>query len=127
LHLFCEFTTPPKEKYLVLAAINPALLFIVINSEINDFKRNSPDLLESQIELKKDTHPFMLHDSWIDCSKVIRDFDAAEVFSQFKSRLGGLKGSLSISVRQAIRAAVADSRTLERRFKESVLAELTDG
>jgi hypothetical protein len=98
----------------------------VINSEINQFKKDSPDLLESQVSLVKKTHPFLKHDSWIDCSKVIRNFDAAEVFQQINSKLGTLKGLIANEVRKKIRTAVNDSRTLENRFKTAILEELTD-
>ncbi|MEQ1844014.1 MAG: hypothetical protein ABL983_00370 [Nitrospira sp.] len=126
LILLCDFTTPIKDKFLLLASVNNGLLFFVINSEINDFKKRSPDLLESQIELKKETHSFLPHDSWIDCSKVIRAFEAAEVISQINSKLGKLKGSLANAERKKVRTVVNDSRTLERRFKDAVLHELTD-
>ena len=126
LLLFCDFTTPPKEKFLLLVSINSGILFFLINSKINDFKKDSPDLLESQVLLDKKTHPFLTHDSWIDCSKVIRAFDAAEVFQQINSKLGSLKGAITNESRKKIRAAVNDSRLLEKRFKSAIIDELTD-
>lgn len=101
-------------------------MFFVINSEINSFKKSSTDLLESQVEIKKDAHPFLDHDSWIDCSKVIREFDASEVIRQNTMKIGGLRGALSNTVRRTIRTVVADSRTLEKRFKQAILEELID-
>jgi hypothetical protein len=126
IFLLCDFTTPVKSKYLLLVSINSGLLFFVINSEINDFKRSSDDLLESQVEIKKSDHPFLDHDSWIDCHKVIRDFDAVEVIRQINLKIGRLSGALSNSIRKKVRTVVNDSRTLEKRFKNAVLEELTD-
>jgi hypothetical protein len=122
----CDFTTPPKDKFLLLVSINCGLLFFVINSEINQFKKDSPDLLESQVPLGRKTHQFLKHDSWIDCSKVIRNFGAAEVFQQINSKLGSMKGLVTNEVRKKIRTTVNDSRTLENRFKTVILEELTD-
>lgn len=35
LYLFCEFTTPPKHKYLVLLHRDQRPLFFAINSRVN--------------------------------------------------------------------------------------------
>jgi hypothetical protein len=126
LLLLCDFTSEIKPKYLLLVSIKNGLLFFIINSKINQFKQDNPDLLESQVELKKDEHPFLHHDSWIDCSKVIREFDAAEVIRQVTSRIGKLSGSISDSARKQVRSVVRDSRTLEKRFKDAVLYEFRD-
>ncbi len=126
LFLYCDFTTPPKEKFLILVSIQSGLLFFIINSEINQFKKDSADLLESQVSLARKTHPFLNHNSWIDCSKVVRDIGAAEVFQQINSKLGSVVGAITNEVRMKIRTVTNDSRTLENRFKTAILQELTD-
>lgn len=126
LVLFCDFTTPPKEKYLILISTNPNLLFFIVNSNINEFKQGLDELLEAQIPLELKDHPFLKHDSYVDCSKVIRHFDATEVISQMNSGLGSLKGKIENRVRAQIREAVNQSRILENRFKRAIAAELND-
>lgn len=126
LFLFCDFTTPPKEKFLILVSINCGLLFFVVNSEINSFKQSSPDILESQVKLARKEHSFLKHDSWIDCSRVIRHLSAAEILQQIQSKLGSLKGTVAEPVRKQIRQVVSDSRTLENRFKAAILQDLAD-
>jgi len=44
LYLFCDFTTPPKEKYLVLACPGENPLLFIINSEIHPFIASRPEL-----------------------------------------------------------------------------------
>lgn len=78
------------------------------------------------MELKKVEHPFLHHNSWLDCSKVIREFDATETIRQVTSHIGKLSGPVSASARKLIRAVVRDSRTLEKRFKDAILEELSD-
>lgn len=126
LYLFCDFTTPPKEKFLILVATNPGLLFIIVNSTINEFKQNEEELLEAQISLELKDHPCLKHDSFADCSKVIRHFDATEVIRQVNSGLGSLKGQLANTVRAQIREIAQQSRILENRFKRAIAEELKD-
>lgn len=126
LFLFCDFTTPAKQKFLILAAINPGLLFLMINSEINTFKQSKQELLDAQVKIDQASHPFLDHDSYADCSKVIRHFNGEEVIRQFGSRLGSLRGKITNAVKAQIRAVVNDSRMLENRFKKAILRELVD-
>ena len=37
LHKYCTFTTPPKDKFLVVVSIQPRLLVLLINTKVNDF------------------------------------------------------------------------------------------
>lgn len=78
LYLFCDFTTPPKEKYLVLACPGQNPLLFMINSEIHPFITARPELSKCQIKL--DASEYELdHDSYINCSKVIDEFSEEDI------------------------------------------------
>lgn len=127
LSLFCDFTTPPKQKFLILVAINPQLLFFIINSELNDF-RSQGEAREHQVELQNPPHTFLTkQNSWADCFKVIRQFDAQEISRQIiQQKVSGCSciGAIDKSAREAIRRVVNNSRALEKRFKDSILMDL---
>ncbi|MEX2148793.1 MAG: hypothetical protein WD793_01140 [Steroidobacteraceae bacterium] len=40
LRLFCSFTNPPKEKYVVIVATNPFCLGLLINSSATDLQES---------------------------------------------------------------------------------------
>lgn len=51
VYLFCDFTTPPKEKYLVLACTQGNPLLFLINSEIHPYIEARPRLKECQVKI----------------------------------------------------------------------------
>jgi hypothetical protein len=124
LSLFCEFTTPPKEKWLLLVSVNPRLLFFIINSELNEYRSRTPHVREAQVELRPTEQEFLAHPSWLDCSKAIRLIDANEIAHQFQQGIGRLVGRITATLRQQVRAVVEQSVTLENRDKKSILADL---
>ena len=51
LYLFCPFTSPPKDKYLVLACAKPRPLLFMVNSTIHPFIASRPALRRCQVAL----------------------------------------------------------------------------
>ena len=98
----------------------------MINSQLNDFMKRTDDIREAQASLTKKDHPFMPHDSWIDCSKVLRLFDTQEVAQQIIRKVGSLKGRLNNQSRTEVREIVKHSRRLDNRDKKAILLELRD-
>lgn len=125
-YLLCDFTTPPKEKFLLLAGMNPEPLFFVINSEVNDYIQGRAELLDCQVPLKRHDHSFLPHDSWVSCEKLLHPFTVEEIERQIKYRIGRAKGSINQATREIVRRVVKDSRLLEGREKRWVLDGLKD-
>ena len=74
LYLFCDFTTPPKEKYFIVASHTGRPLLFIINSEIHPYVAKRPHLNQCQVQLSVQEYDFLDHDSFANCSKVIDDF-----------------------------------------------------
>ena len=82
LHIFCDFTRPPKNKFIVIVHIDfkeNLLLCFLVNSEKNSFIESKPELKNSQVELNKNGYSFLTCDSYLNCSEVIDDIDIDEV------------------------------------------------
>ena len=128
LTLFCDFTNPQKHKLLVLVSLNPQLTFFMINSKLNEFRANKQEVREHQVQLTQAQHAFLTKpNSWADCFKVIRQFDAQEIARQIlQQRIGRLEGIIHNDVKAVIRSVVRDSRVLENRFKNGILQDLKD-
>lgn len=62
--LYCQTTTPPKNKYLILVANHNYPVFLFINSNISNFIRNQ-NLSHTQLPILQTDHPFLRHDSWV--------------------------------------------------------------
>src|SRR4051794_34241039 len=66
-YLFCEFTWPPKEKFVVLACVNPRPLVLLINTNKSELAQSDPDLDGTQVCIKPSDYGCLTHDSYIDC------------------------------------------------------------
>ena len=68
-HVWMDGTTPAKYKFFVcLQAAGESALGIVINSRINELGQG-PALRPCYAPLSAGAHPFLLHDSWADCTR----------------------------------------------------------
>jgi hypothetical protein len=122
--LFCHFTNPPKEKRLVIVGLNPELLLLVVNTNIPRFYQNKPHLSCQQIILEKQKENFLHHDSWLDCSEVIREFEIEEIKEILVNDSARILGELSDETISRIMDVVADSETLEQRHINSIISDI---
>jgi hypothetical protein len=102
IYLFCEFTTPPKDKYFLVASTNPLVLLFIVNSNINPFIANRPKLLESQVLLKNQDYGFLKHDSYLACHEVINYFTLDNIKEELNKDLSRIKGRLNVATRDEI-------------------------
>ena len=123
LYLFCHFTNPPKDKYLVLASVDPRPLVLVTNSAIHPFIRRNPHLLQCQVRLKAAEYAFLSHDSFVDCSRVYW-FDSKEISAQLLVDANRVKGELSAASRAKITHAVQSASTLSPLHKRLIAKAL---
>src|SRR2546426_997665 len=117
LRLFCPFTTPPKEKYCILVCIEPQPVVFVVNSEISRWLRQRPALRDCQVTLHHEQHPFLEHDSYVNCTHARMDFSLQEIEEQLIENLDKLKDHISEGERDGIIYAVEAGKTIEQRVK----------
>ena len=128
LYLFCGFTTPPKDKYLVLLCprVTPRPLLFFINSRIRPYIQRHPDLLNCQVLLEASHYSFLSHDSFIDCSKVIDRFDCSAIRSQLVNDIGRIKGELDRDTKREIIQVVQLARTISPHHKRLIIESLKE-
>ena len=100
--LYCDFTDPPKDKFFLVASINPLVLLFIVNSNIRPFIANRPKLLESQVLLKPQDYGFLDHDSYLACHEVINYFSLDDIIEELNKDLSRIKGSLTVATRDEI-------------------------
>lgn len=93
-----------EKRYVVLYA-DEATVVCVINSAIGKFIANRPELCRCQVALPAAGHPFMDHDSFVDCSKVMR-YRTADVVSDLFERPDWVLGEVGEGVRHDMIAAL---------------------
>lgn len=126
LHLYCEFTTPPKNKFLVVASTEPRLLLLVVNSEINQFYiRRSMEHLH--VPLAPEIYPFLKKESFANCVETHNAFTLEQVHELVIDNYNEtLKGHLSPDCRKAIYLAIKENKTMKRELREEILSSLSE-
>ena len=121
--LHCNFTTPPKDKFLVIAAVEPEPLFLIINSTVNEYIRKREDLSRCQVEIGHEEHTFLKHHSFIDCTQTHK-VALRDVYEQLERDIGRLKDNIGTPVREQIIAAVKSAKTLSPKHKTDIVSSL---
>ena len=124
LYLFCGFTNPRKEKYLVLACPGSKPLLFIINSRIHPFVAKHPHLLKCQVKLEASDYRFLHHDSFVDCSKVIDFFHDSQIRGQILDDISRVKGELSTNSKRKIIQAVQSAKTVSPKHKRKIISSL---
>ena len=124
LYLYCEFTTPPKIKFMVVVCCEP-LLVLLINSEVNPFIQQNHSLMVCQVAISQADHDFLDWDSFVNCIQAHEAFDLEVIKEQIAADYGGvLKGRITDQCMQQVRTAVMASKTMVKRHKRSILNAL---
>jgi len=123
IRLFCQFTSPPKEKLLVVSRVAAEAHVFVINSVIPPFIKARPNMLQCQIELKKATHGFLRIDSFLDCSRVY-SIPAQEIERHLVADMRRIRGEVSPEDRSAVVETIRRSRFIAKGLKASLLSSL---
>lgn len=124
IYRHCDFTTPPKIKYLVIANVRSETAVLVINSEIHPFVKSNQHLLDCQVQIDKAAHGFLDHGSFIDC-KEVHYIDTADLVAELLDDLDGLKGALSEATRADVIKAVGQSYTMSQGEVDMLVASLS--
>jgi hypothetical protein len=106
--LFCHFTSPPKEKLLVVARVAAEVHVLVINSAIPPFIRARPDMLQCQVKLGKAAHEFLRIDSFMDCTQVY-SIPTHEIERNLVADMQRIRGEVSPGDRPAVVEAIRRS------------------
>lgn len=125
LYLFCHFTTPPKDKYLLLVCTDPIYLFFVINSQINDFVQSRQHLRQCQVMLIKDDYSLQ-RDSYVNCSEPIDSLDETDVIDQVLHDMSRVRDRLNEESIAEIKKVVSNSVTLIEFHKEWIINSFSE-
>ena len=126
LHVFCNFTAPPKNKFVLVVATDPELMFFVINSEINQWLQARPDLRDRQVTIRQKNHLFLARDSYLNCTEAIRNMDPPMIEARLEQELDNIKDMITEWERDAILYAVNDCQTLTKKEIEWVMEALSN-
>jgi len=128
LRLFCSFTNPPKEKFVVVVATHPFCLGFLINSNATALQKSKKHLSDELISVSsKDGYAFLTNPqpSVLDCT-FAADLDFDETVAQLTQDSSRVFGLITDATRKQIIDVVGESMTLEGGIAKIVVKNLTD-
>jgi hypothetical protein len=127
LRLFCSFTNPPKEKFVVVVATHPFCLGFLINSNPTALQKNKKHLSDELISVSaQDGYAFLTNPqpSVLDCT-FAADLDFDETLAQMTQDSSRVFGLITDATRKQIIDVVGESMTLEGGISKIIVKNLT--
>ncbi len=124
IYRFCDFTKPPKPKYLLVVQVQEKIAVLVINSTINRFTQSHKYLLDSQVSVDQTSHTFLDHDSFINCSEA-EYLDTTDLIEEIMADMDKIKGKITNQLKAAVIVTIQDSFTLSPAEIASLVASLS--
>ena len=127
LRLFCSFTNPPKEKFVVVVATDPFCLGFLINSNPTRLQKTKKHLSDELISLSaQDGYAFLTNPqpSVLDCT-FAADLDLDETVAQLTQDPTRVLSFITEATRKRIIEVVKESMTLEGGIAKIIVKNLT--
>jgi len=127
LRLFCSFTNPPKEKFVVVVATDPFCLGFLINSNPTRLQKTKKHLSYELISLSaQDGYAFLTNPqpSVLDCT-FAADLDLDETVAQLTQDPTRVLSFITEATRKRIIEVVKESMTLEGGIAKIIVKNLT--
>ncbi len=124
LRLFCPFTTPPKNKHVLIVGVYPQPLILMVNSKIHPYIKSKAYLKSCQVLLSASQHFFLAHDSYVDCRELYTHLSSDDICNQVQADRRCIKGFISDEAQEQVIAAIKICPVLEIHYKNLILAEL---
>jgi hypothetical protein len=124
IHKFCDFTTPPKNKFLVVASLEPRLLVLMINSQVNNYYQLN-NLDQFHVPVPEAEHSFLSHDSFTNCVEAHTAFDCSELRDEvILDYQNVFKGWLTDSCLESVYHAVKGNNVLRRAAQKEIMSSI---
>jgi hypothetical protein len=126
LRLFCAFTDPPKEKFVVIVATNPCCLGFLINSSATELQMSKKHLSDELINVSaQDGYAFLTNPrpSVLDCT-LAADLDFDETVAQLTQDSSRVLGLITDATRKRIIEVMGESMTLEGGIAKIIVKNL---
>ena len=126
LRLFCSFTNPPKDKFVVVVATDPFCLGFLINSNPTALQKAKKHLSDELIRVSaRDGYAFLTNPdpSVLDCT-FAADLNLGETLAQIAQDSSRVIGLIFDATRTQIISVVEKSMTLEGGISKIIVRNL---
>lgn len=124
IYKHCDFTTPPKDKFLVVASLEPRLLVLLINTKINQFYVHQ-GLEQFHVPVPEAEHNFLTHDSYTNCVEAQTAFDCSQIRQEVIDNYTNVfKGWLTDDCLEAVYHAVKSNIMIRRGHQKEIISAI---
>lgn len=123
LYLFRKFYPRNKDKYLVIVCEDMPILAFIINSKVPNLVTKDPSLVPTQVLIEASTHPFLSHDSYINCNEAIK-LTFEDIENQVLQDMSRIKEPVTIDIIQKIKTAISLATGISNKDKKSIIKAL---
>jgi hypothetical protein len=124
IYKFCGFIDPPKSKYLVVASIEPRLLVLFINTNINKYYYHQK-MDHFHVNVPLESHDFLTHDSYANCIEAHTAFDFSAIYEEVSEDYNKIfKGWLSDQCLEDVYHAVKNNGVMRTGHKNEITASI---
>jgi hypothetical protein len=113
--LRCTHCNPPKNKFFVVAHLEPLRMFL-INSEITEFQRRSQEILATQVVIRAQEHAFLEYDSVIGCDHLSHEYNLERLQEILIKEPQRILGALSRPARAAVKEALKGNELIPFKY-----------
>lgn len=126
LYKWCDFTTPSKNKYMVVASLEPKLLILLINSKINQYYVDK-GLDQFHVQIPQADHEFLKHDSYADCIEAHTAFDCSNIRQEVIESYNDIfQGWLTDTCLENVYHAVNNNEVIRQGHKKEITASIEE-
>jgi len=124
IHKFCDFTKPPKNKFMVVASTQPRLLMLFINSEVNEFYHQN-NLAHFHVPVPAVDHDFLNHDSFTNCVEAHNAFDYTDIREEVSNDYASVfKGWITDECLENVYHAVKGNNVIRKGHQKEIIASI---
>lgn len=126
IYKHCDFTTPPKVKYMVVASLEPNLLVLMINSEINRFYIDR-GLDHFHVPVSQVDHQFLDYDSYANCIEAHNAFNLSDIRQELIDNYTSVfKGWITDECLESVYHAVKGNNMIRRNYQREIISAIED-
>lgn len=124
VYTWCDFCTPPKNKYLLVVSLSPRLLVLVINSEVNQFYVVK-GLQQFHVLVPEAEHSFLQRDSHACCIEAIDAFDLTFMHAELLANYPAFhRGHITNRCLKDVYDAVCAQKVMRKMYKSEIVSAL---
>ena len=124
IRITVPLTMETKTKYSVILNTEDYPPLFVMTRQPSPFVRNNSAMLAMQVLMSMSDYPFLIQDSYLDCSQVIRTVHIDSILREISGETDRIIGDINNNTRTEMISVVTDASTYSAVDRRMILGSL---